>query len=382
MTTNVIRKSFISSIPTQDISTDARKLKNIGLRVIEPLIRSTAINNLHLCPRYFLFADRLGLKLRRYDGARNIGILYHQAIGALYNGLFIGNLPLHLECELQEQKLILSKQANKAGFLPGGALLEKVIDQAKKDHSIALALAHWTWKHYPLDFKEWEVIAVEKLYDVDIKDPAVRQPVRIRVDSLLRNRETGELWFEDRKTTSKDPLQLSDTLLFAVQPKLYRLALTLAFPNDKIAGVIHKIVHVPGIRQRLTKKPESWQQFLDRLIETCEERQHQWKTYNTLGRGGRPKEKIPYHESHIRFTGPVLDEELAIQIREMSQAARCKIHLGRFYKVAGSCFKFERACSFLRLCTVQEPGAWKSIIEEHYEISHRDEDDLKEPPND
>jgi len=358
------RKSFWMDVDKSSLGEEERLARSVGLPVLQPTLRSSGISDFRECPRKFMYRYRLGLSSTGYRSALHIGHYYHEIMATLYSGSTLTRA-LNVAESLRDYTLNgARKTLDSTGYLPNGVPWETFETKAQKDYALGCALASWAWDQDPLDFDEWEPIMVEKLIEVRIA--RVPTPIRIRVDALLRRRSTGDLYFVDHKTTSMSTLDRSASLLWDMQPRLYRLALDAALtgtPDEgRLCGVVHNIIKKPGIRQ---KQKETFHEYLDRVATTLSD---------NLASAALSKTPPPFLRSTIKFITPSLTEELLMVLREMSKASKCALHIGRFPRNAHACFNWNTPCEYMPMCSSPMP-AWGQLIDARYRVVSRDEED-------
>lgn len=343
-------------------------LELLGITPICPTIRSSGIGMADRCPREFLCRYRLGLRPRGYFPALTIGQIFHLIQAELFAGKSETEA---LSSPVGKQKAIekeLRSLAGPSGILPGGKTFDTVLRDFTKDYSYAKAMAIWAWRHDPLDFDRYEVLSVEEL--VEIKYKTIATPIRVRLDALLRERFSGHLYMVDHKTCSEGTAVRSLTLLFDIQPKLYRLA-TEAYLSGtphagKLRGCIHSLVNKYGIRQ---KKNQTWEAFLEELTERYETDAAAFTATPSDYPAGPPLLR-----SRLSFTEPVMTEALNLKLREASVMCRSRIDLARFERRASSCLRFRRLCPYHCLCSTGI-GRWRQLISERFQVISRDDED-------
>ncbi len=328
-----------------------------GLVLHRPHIHSTNIKTRALCPRRFLFADRLGLRRKGFARPLAMGQLFHQIMRELCLGADEEAVRATVQQSIQEELAELSAQA---GTLPGGQTLREVETAAESDLQKAWAMAMAFWKTNPLDLAEWELVAVEQEVLLRVRYPAIRVPISIQLDLLLRHRPSGAGWIVDYKTTSLSPSRRARMLAFDVQPRLYRFGAAQAYPDLTIAGAIFSIVRKPTIK--FCSKDADFAAYIQRVSE--------W--YDTQ-RTKDPNDP-PFTAAHVRFTEPVLPDELLGQLRATSEAICRAPMLRDFPRTSNTeqiCDGKYGACPFAELCT-SSPSTWCILIPDLYRQVDRD----------
>ena len=342
------------------------KVGGAGHRV--PPIRSSAVATYQLCPRKFLYDEKLGIKPRHYEGALSRGDIYHQFRAHLIQGTPLAQAEVIVKATLDKTKARLVEQAGSDGRLPGGDDLVSVISKADEDYAVAQAMAEAANDLYPLDPTVWRIAVhpktgkplVETLHEYDYGNAKVV----MQFDRVLEHVPTGEIWLVDDKTTRFRPKVVAFSKSFAFQIRLYRTGLCDLFPPERVVGAIHTILQVPTIRQ---KQKESFREYVDRVP--------QWYKDKMAEGPDAP----PIVQSTTRFDEPLWSEELQEVMNQQDLASLGDPVLSKFPRNDGACFKYERACPYLQLC-VTEPATWPRFIPLQYDTRFR-QDETKENRN-
>jgi len=322
-------------------------LETLELKPFNPTIRSSGIGLYQTCKRKYMFEERLGLKTRgTYQGALKLGSWYHEIYDKLYQGASFQSASQSVAGALVDLEKELLQSCDERGFLPGGRTVEKVLTLASLDLQKALVMAAWTWNRHPLDFDKYEVLTTEHL--IEVKYQTIRQPIRMRLDALLRKRGTNKVYIDDHKTTSKKPSDLIDTYRFAIQPKLYRIGAEALLEHVgwtdeqggplEVVGFNHNIIRKPTIRQ---KQKQTFDEYLEEV--------NQWYSINMDLAPDDP----PFIRSPIIYNEPVMTEETLILLREASRAATANIDPTIYYRdpSGNACLSWNQRCPFLDLCS-------------------------------
>jgi hypothetical protein len=353
-------------------------------KIYTPTIRSSPMKM--ACRRKYLFRYRFGLSPRRYEAALLVGRTYHEVMaGLLRNAPSIDEdvfdnvvSDLMLQVEAWDRHLYAMELPN--GILPWGEQRERIVADARKDVALGIAMARWIWDRDQEWIRRYRTIAVEKMITVKLK--GLRRPIRLRIDSLLEEIETGEVWIQDHKTTSWDTLDKAKSLRWDVQPLLYRVGVdawlqSVRKPVDTrprnvkigpLVGFVHCIIKKPTIRLR---QNETFPDYLKRIRERYDDDLAVYRRAKGIGSGP------PYLRSHIRFDpGPAVTPDLWIQLREADAMAGARVDLARYNQTPdpdNNCVKFGRPCPYLRLCQ-ESPKLWYQYLD-HYDIVSRDEEE-------
>jgi len=353
-----------------------QRLSTLGLKVLKPSIRSSGLALAQVCPRKYLYRYRLGLEPRGYSPAIAIGKIYHAARDLLLQEPDQQRVVNQIAEAVNEKCDSLLQEANDLGVLPGGQDALQLTTNIQKDFSLALAMALWAHQQSALDPQVWEVLATEKLIEVQYQ--TLNTPIRVRIDMLLRNRKLNQLWILDHKTCSDDPRSLAKGFQFALQPKLYRLALQTWLeqqgnkaPPGVLTGCIHDLIKKPTIR---LKQGEQFPEYVDRVIQRYDE--------NILALQRSVPNTVPmFLRCETRYHGPIMDSEMLLALRQadlMAQGGADHLYLDQFPRApepSSTCFKYGTPCPYLDLCTTN-PKRWTPEgMTDRFRIRSRDEQD-------
>lgn len=362
--------------------------RSLGLTARPAFLRSTQVTDNACCPRLFLFRHRFGLTPLSYVSAPTIGSIFHAIKAGLWSGKSQQQIEHVAAMDWGEFETRLQSRAGDSGLLPWGASYDSVIKRASKDFSIARALALWSWQAYGAEkqFKSWTPLAVERRFNIRIRN--LGAPLCVQIDVLLMNLKDGTLWIMDHKTTSEDTLARMTTLPFEVQPRIYRLGVelwlstpgvrsSLGLPDDPsahpLAGWLCDIVQKPAIRQKQT---ETFDEFVIRIGDTMNARMADF----SAGRSG--DSGPPALLRSLKFRGPALDAELNGILRRAARASRrLKLPLELYPRTGretGACYKWNTPCSYLPFCT-RDPSAWSRELY-RYEVNFRDDTPTPDEP--
>lgn len=343
-----------------------------------PMIRSTALQVLDECPRKFLYESKLGIRSKDYQAPLTMGTIVHKVLESLFLG--------QTEAESQEvAKSILSKEQQKlmgaaspAGFLPSGKSLESVLKSLEEDYHKARAIALVFWDFVPFDPNKYEVLRnpdgvpmVEVILECNY--PGISRTIRGPCDLALVEKETGEVWIVDYKTTSMDPKIRAIPTKISVQLSLYRLLLQSHIdawaeagiaPERKVVGSIHAIIKKPGIKYCPdTKDKEGFHSYIQRLV----------KWYSDYD------EKNPKSPAMIldpnRFSTKLMTQELFGRLKQFCKASYASPNIDHFYRAGGSaCLSFNRVCPYIALCN-SDPAMWPDLIDSRYTLGFREDEE-------
>lgn len=352
----------------------ALNLEELGLESFKPSIRSSAVATYVECRRKYMLQERLGLKRKgSYASALGIGTWFHAIMAEFYRGcsphVALG-AAVRVYNETEEE---LRKHVNPMGFLVGTTkTLTETLSKMASDLQKAKVMALWLWEREALNFDEYEVLDIERV--VEINYDTIKQPIRVRFDAIVRRRGTNELFIHDFKSTSKKPVDQIDTYLFALQPKLYRMACEALISAEKWVDEEGEPLRLVGFKHILIRKPTiklKAKQTFDAYLEEV-------RAWYADGMESKPDDP-PLVKSSIRFTEPVMTEELLMILREASRASGAGIDPSIYYRDPSgrACTAYNSRCPFLDLCSAPYVE-WKDLIERLYRVEFRDLTDEEE----
>ncbi len=371
---DVIRTDFWSRCYDASIAVGSHRITKLtGLKVIRPTIRSSGMSMANQCLRKYLYRYRLGLKPRGYDSALTIGKMFHEIRAHLTLGKDEGDAIAPVIDTVSELQDSLRELANpNTCLLPWGQDVNKTIDTINKDFAMARALALWSHQlSREADTTKYEIVGVEKLVEIRYKNLVA--PIRVRIDLLLRDKKTKELWILDYKTTSKPARLMAESLSFAIQPRLYRLGIHCWLqqdpeaPKGTLVGTIHDILQKPAIRLR---QGDTFEDYLDRINDLYD------KDHQAAIAGKNPNPM--FVRVKTRYHAPVMDSELMIHLKQANAQATCRVSLDQYPRhpdpIIG-CYTFNKPCPYMALCTTH-PHRWRDEVLPNFDVQSRDADDL------
>lgn len=334
-------------------------LTNANLTPRQPTLRSSGLSCWLDCRRKFFFKERLGLVPKGvYVPALEIGKLFHTVMGQLLQGAVPERASEVAVAEIQAYQETLLGLADPAGILPNGKLVSDVLGDVQSDLTMARAMALATWSLCPWDFERFEVVEVEQLHTLRYSQ---LQPIRVRLDLLVRDRQDGGLWIVDWKTTSKEPVLRAATVAFEFQPRLYRMAVQPSYPKERVKGVIHRITKKPSIRY--CKKDTDFNAYVIRCLE--------WYREKMTENPASP----PVLQSTVQFPQKLLDMELLCWLQELSRACRAQLSPQKFGKdpTGRACVDLSgrHLCPYYQLCAT-DMAAWTDLINGGFQQQFRD----------
>ncbi len=232
-----------------------------------------------------------------------------------------------------------------------------------------LAMANIFWTRFPRP-ERLEVVGKEILIE------STWQGMKIQgtIDEVCRNKETGEIWIRDAKTTS-DPLSLAlSGYQWGIQSRFYRLlvhdwliAKEIGYTENvpsPLRGLILDIACVPGIK--FCKKDIDFAAYIKRVGEWYD----------------KQEDKEAMQSKGIMFTEPLMNEELVHALTKihdlMNSAGGPDNAFCGAIRLASvddfdrditctECKNYKRRCCYYELCSADE-NLWPGIIERDYEF--------------
>lgn len=366
------------------------------------------------CYRKFMWAERLGLKPKGYQSALAIGEVVHAVIAGVLRGATLEQSICASVSLITDIEKTLIDAAGASGILPSGRPVVAVLDSMYRDFQKAKAIAAWMWKRHPLSPAVWEALCVEKLLEMNYT--TLKRPIRVRIDALMRMKDTDDVYILDHKTTSLSPIGRASIVQIEIQPRIYRIVAQSYIEqynkehhtNYKVVGFIHQIIQKPTIQfspqtlDALTKPgayPDAIRNKLDKGTSLTEKQAEQkaqidaeaqqdlkheteydkyldrvvrWYDERTSDQPHDP----PFVRSTIRFSGPLMSQETLMALREVDRASNARVDPSRFFRdpSGNSCYKYNSMCPYMDLCTAS-PEQWPAIVKLRYDVSPRDQAD-------
>lgn len=340
--------------------------KQEGFR--RPPIRSSAMGTLDLCPRKFLYDEKLGLKPKGYSSSLALGDLYHEYRRCSILGMSEADTESSVLSKIAAYEKQLMEDAGKTGLLPNGQSLSSVLEELKDDLAVARAMSAAFNEVYPFKAERWSpmldpegVPLTEKLFEVQL--PGIETPVKIKFDNVIVDNQSGtpsNVWIVDDKTTSLRPMDRASSMSFSNQISLYRAVLTQLIQgwgwSSKylVVGSVHNVLKKPTIRY--CGKDASFEAYVERVK----------KWY-------REQSEPPIIQVWTRFESSLFDPEFLSRLQEQDHASGSLPSIHKFGRRESSCFQYNRTCPFLPLCTT-DTAMWPQLVELNYVRRFRDDD--------
>lgn len=302
------------------------------------------------CPRYFLFAARLGWSIPEFAESLSAGHVMHQVMLAVRKG---SSLPAACKAIYQANELALRElEEEYRQEFPTGKL-PSTFDKSYKAMSLGVMLANIWCEHYPLP-PTWKVLVAEKTAEMDLEAFNIDATIKGTIDAVLLD-DKDQVWIEDHKSTSYDAAVRATGLAFDTQTLLYRALWDHIQNMPEATGTIHNIIKKPSIRQK-TKSGETYEEYLDRCRE--------WYESEFVANPKRP----PMARSFVRFVRPPIEEDRELQrrLRDIAEFRKRTPTLSNYWRIGSAfhgCVNRGRACKYMPFCEVENPSLWYGIYQ-------------------
>lgn len=332
------------------------------------------------CPRKFLLAVRMGLRLlgRPFPEALAIGGLFHRLLESYHLGQ-------------EEHAGLRACYAMAYQWADAETAPAKARAGMDKNVALAQAMARAFIKRFPRRTGEdFEQLLVEEV--IRVRPPGTNVDLEGTLDNAWRERATGLVWIEDYKTTSDEPEARVSTCSFEPATPVYRLLAESRYPG-KVAGIVYTVILKPDSRlcgkdRDFTEEPRTFKSGPRKGVTITERKFHgEPKPENFCTRMGQWYDgegeyiglkdawalKPPMIQAWVAFSGPPLTREMQLVLHEAGKALRATPDLRRFYRRGGPSCRGRRqedgsssGCPFLELCR-RDPRSWRGCVEELYE---------------
>lgn len=360
---------------TKDFFTDVRV----------PPIRSTPLSTLDECPRKFMYQAVLGIHPKSFERPLTVGSFVHLTLARLFMGDTEEQALAATADSLAASEAKLMKWADPAGFLPDGTDLKSSLNTLHEDYHKARAISLVFWRFRPFDTSKWEVLCdpsgqpmVERHLDHELSVGWPKTLLRTTCDLALVNKQNGEVWIVDFKTTTFDARKRSIPTRFSPQIALYRLGLQMELDkwgtNQRVAGSFHAIIQKPGIKCGTQEDQDNAEEWNCTVLEAYVRRLVQWYKNKEAKDPSSP----PLILDPNRFHKGLMTSELWQRLERYVEASNRGFDPNYFYRAGESaCFKFNRVCPFMVLCN-SDPVMWPELVRSMYEIRFREDEEREE----
>jgi len=268
----------------------------------KPSLSASSISDLRTCQRLFYWRRVAGLRPIETPRVLRYGIAVHRFLEDLGNG---------------KHKDICFNS------------LKEEYPEGGDDYCRAVAMCEAYIKEWGQPDKEWDYIENEIKWTVDCGEYTITG----RIDAIVRERETGQLWVVDHKTTSKVDMGFVDGLARRIQTRLYCYVGIKAL-KQKVAGIIYNVLEKPGLRRLQANsrrlQPEDDEQFIARLGD--------------------------WYDKELRFSRfvrPIDQRDGEPTLQEVYESYKLLEYIkARDYWQPndGQCHAYNRRCDFLSIC--------------------------------
>ncbi|MGV1079706.1 MAG: PD-(D/E)XK nuclease family protein [Candidatus Nanopelagicales bacterium] len=243
----------------------------------------SSIQRFAVCPRQWYLAEvrRLGPVMDKRTGALGFGGRIHTALEAWASGQI--QAPVAMWDTLMSREYVLASERGGFG-----------LDELDKENALGWAMldGFMDWWETEGEDEEFEVIGVETRHAEELLvDTPQGEEVAVwvygKLDRRLRNRETGQLWVADWKTTAYLQEAAKQGVEQSPQPRIYAALL-----RQEDAPVV-------GIRYT----------FLRKVLRTAKARPPYYFNYDLQ----LPQYNVDHHLSRVRaFAGQMVDTAMRI----------------------------------------------------------------------
>lgn len=362
--------------------------KCLELEPIRPDISASSLRDYQVCPRLFMYRHRYQLKRAGKKRVRpfTVGTLTHLMLASYYNHGDLANGIKEASLAVDRYADQLTEEFMAKGELPGGADLQTLTREMEQDFAVAQVMATLFVKDWP-KHPTMRIIGVEKALRLQEKN--IPQKIRGILDVLWEDTTTGDLWIEDHKTTSGNPLTELEKQKLSWQWRVYRLLAT-RFSDRPIKGVVCNILKKPDIemcsydrdfeivKKVLSRGPRKGMEVEEKVyaedglpkFENYLRRCNDWYsgTGDYLDKADERKLRPPMIQAFIAMDWePLLTKEFTHLLKEVATASRCTPRLELFPKNPASCGKYgDNLCEMHAFCEAHQ-DSWCHIRASQYD---------------
>ena len=316
------------------------------------------------CKRKFLYRYRWGLrpKIEEFKVAASCGTLFHRLMELGPSGIET------VREQVRADQTVLMGRIQNGEDLTGE--LARAAQGLTELFNKALVMAQLFWTKFPVP-PNIKTLGRELVVEMP-PDANCKYIRRGKIDQLVLDEDTRDVWVRDTKTTSRDIAFTLSGCGWSIQSRFYRMLATHYVENlennvnlsGKIRGFIYDVAQVPGIK--FCKKDADFAAYLKRV--------EQW--YLDAGLDAMSSKAIVFNE-------PILGAELlqAIYTTSLLLDARLDIPevLVSFPRdvTMDSCKGFNRVCDYMKLCESDMAG-WPSIINGLFTIASAEKEEERE----
>jgi hypothetical protein len=400
----------------------------IAVEPLSPPVHQSFMTDWWTCPRYFLWKNRYGLRLKgQRPTAADVGTFFHKAMEILAKtGGDLVSATNAVAVLYEEKKAALEKHFYEIGKPDLAAIIGDDLDR-KAD--LGLLMARIFWKKKPLSEDRFIVLGCETTIETHIDE--IKHDAQITIDQLIYCRQSGGLYIHDYKTMGQLMTieKWRKGAEYDYQGRWYRLVLSRFYEKngdmpipgtDKTVGEVPVLGFLVSAMERPTirmKREQSIDEFLQECFDYYEGRADQnpqpkqstkkgEPAFDEEGKPiwivdketGEPKlyhrwdhtdkqfqwmDRPPMDHIMVRFNEPLFPDELlmiATLTGKAMNAAPTLSNFPRFGRLTKACsMMYNKGCPYVKLCSANS-YRWQEIIDDDYDtgIIHGQE----EPPND
>lgn len=320
---------------------------------VQPLHQSS-VNMCLRCKRCYMFRYRWCItpKVLEFKPAATLGNIIHRLLQ-----LGPDSIP-RVRDEISDNVLWHEAKIEAGEDLVGEH--QKMIRLLEDHLERAIAVARIFWEKHP-PAPNLEVLASEKAvaFTLDLEDKMPPVLIAGRLDSVLKDTDTGDIYIRDTKTSGRDVAFTITGYSYSLQCRFYRILAASEFEQVP-KGFILDVLQTPGIKLCGTDIKAAKAEGIspeEAYLNRCKE----W--YETQG-------KKSAQSFYIQFAEPILPAELQHDLRLVSMYQTAPAEPKAFPRdsTASYCRHFEKTCRYYSLCSVSE-DAWPHVIEEKYQLN-------------
>lgn len=207
-------------------------------------VTQSELSTFRTCRKKWDFRYRQALIPLRTPKPLTVGAHFHHALRALYRAIQLGARSLDDMLKVTRSELAQLAHEHQA------SLLDAYVDAGPDERSrillemesagreAAVAVEMYVRTFGVSDAEEYEVLAVERTFEVPLGDGRSHGMLAGQIDLALRHRRSGIVWLGEHKTTSGSAADLDARLDLDGQVRAYLYAMRSLFPGEELGGVI------------------------------------------------------------------------------------------------------------------------------------------------
>lgn len=219
-------------------------------------LTQSELNTFRTCRKKWWFRYDQKLIPNRVERALTVGTHVHMAIRALYKAISLGARKAHemravVRTQLAEQSNTFTRSLASEFIDAGDVRREELLDEMMTVATEARAAAEMYVDAFgESDAREYEVVAIEREFDVPLGDGRSGARLRGQMDLVLRHKQRNVLVLDEHKTTVGVASSLDARLDVDGQVRAYLYAMRVLFPGEEIG-----IVQLNAVRKSAPKHP-------------------------------------------------------------------------------------------------------------------------------